>query len=67
MDNNKVYKSWGDFKKHFPKVARMDRFMKINFEFGLAPEFHKEDLDEMLKALDLSLKVINTIEAEMQK
>ena len=67
MDTMKTQKAWKEFEKQFPKVARMDRFMKINFEFGLAAEFHKEDLDDMLKALQSSLKAINTIEGEMQK
>ena len=67
MNTGKVFRGWNEFKKHTPKIDLFNRFMNLNFEFHLNPEFHEEDLDNMIAAVENSLKAINTIEGELQR
>jgi len=65
MNTAKILKSWGEFKKFLPEVDRRDRLMKLNFEFELSENFHKEDLDKMLIAVDKCINSIRVIDKEL--
>lgn len=67
MNANKVLKSWGDFKKSFPKIELQNRLMHLNFEFNLDSWFHKDDLVKMKKHIDDALKAISEVDQETQK
>ena len=67
MNTNKVLKSWGDFKKVFPKIELQNRLMNLNFEFHLDSWFHKDDLVKMKKHIDDALKAITEVDQEAQR
>ena len=67
MDKAKTLRAWNDFKKHSSKIDLCNRFMSLNFEFHLNPEFHEEDLENMIEAVENSLNAIQIIEGELQK
>jgi len=67
MNTSKILKEWPRFRKGLDSAIRSDRLMKINFDFNLHPDFHKKDLDEMIEAVNSSLKSIRIIQEELQR